>query len=65
MSFFRGTPRPQLGSIRVKGTERFLAPVGRTWKSFFLRQQKVTDDFMEERDKQERNIYEKQEDTDS
>jgi antitoxin VapB len=37
-------------SIRVKGNERILAPVGQTWDSFFLGPQAVTDDFMEERD---------------
>ena len=37
-------------SIRVKGNERIIAPVGQSWDSFFLGQQKVTDDFMEERD---------------
>jgi len=37
-------------SIRVKGNERILAPVGHTWDSFFLGPEKVTDDFMEERD---------------
>ncbi len=37
-------------SIRVNGNERIISPVGQTWDSFFLGQQKVTDDFMEERD---------------
>ncbi len=37
-------------SIRVKGNERIIAPVGQTWDSFFLGQHTVTDDFMEERD---------------
>ncbi len=40
-------------SIRVKGNERIIAPVGQTWDSFFLGPQKVTDDFMEERDAEE------------
>ena len=37
-------------SIRVKGNKRIISPVGQTWDSFFLGPQKVTDDFMEERD---------------
>ncbi len=37
-------------SIRVKGNERIIAPVGQTWDSFFLEPERVTDDFMEERD---------------
>jgi len=37
-------------SIRVKGNERIIAPVGQSWDSFFLGHQKVTDDFMEESD---------------
>jgi antitoxin VapB len=37
-------------SIRVKGNERIIAPVGQIWESFFLGPEKVTDDFMEERD---------------
>ncbi len=39
-------------SIRVNGNERIIAPIGQTWDSFFLGPQKVTDDFMEERDEQ-------------
>jgi antitoxin VapB len=37
-------------SIRVKGNERIISPVGQTWDSFFLVPETVTDDFMEERD---------------
>lgn len=38
---------------RIKGNEPIIVPVGQTWDSFFLGQQKVTDDFMEEREEQE------------
>ncbi|EAT59329.1 MULTISPECIES: type II toxin-antitoxin system VapB family antitoxin [Chlorobium] len=42
-------------TIRVKGNERIIAPAGQSWESFFLGTQKVTDDFMEERDDQEQS----------
>ena len=45
-------------SIRVKGNERIISPVGQTWDSFFLGPQKVTFDFMEERDAEEQQELE-------
>jgi antitoxin VapB len=39
-------------SIRVKGNERIIAPLGRTWDSFFLGGPGVSDDFMRERSHQ-------------
>jgi antitoxin VapB len=38
--------------IRVRGNERIIAPVGRTWDSFFLDGPAVSDDFMPERTSQ-------------
>lgn len=35
--------------VRVRGHERIIAPVGRTWDSFFLGGLQVSDDFMSER----------------
>jgi antitoxin VapB len=35
--------------IRVKGQERIIAPIGRTWDSFFLDGPRVSDDFLSER----------------
>jgi len=42
-------------TIRVKGNERIISPVGQTWDSFFLESQTVTDDFMEEHDAEEQS----------
>ncbi|NTW68782.1 MAG: antitoxin [Chlorobiaceae bacterium] len=42
-------------TIRVKGNERIISPAGQSWESFFLGTEKVTDDFMEERDDQEQS----------
>lgn len=42
-------------TIRVKGNERIISPAGQSWESFFLGSEKVTDDFMEERDDQEQS----------
>ena len=39
--------------VRVMGKERILSPVENTWDSFFLSEEKVTDDFMTERASQE------------
>ncbi len=39
--------------VRVLGKERILSPVENTWDSFFLSEEKVTDDFMTERASQE------------
>jgi len=36
-------------SIRARGVERVIAPLGQTWDSFFLDGAQVADDFMEER----------------
>lgn len=35
--------------VRVRGHERILAPLGRSWDSFFLDGPAVSDDFMVER----------------
>ncbi|MCZ2104204.1 MAG: type II toxin-antitoxin system VapB family antitoxin [Comamonadaceae bacterium] len=35
--------------VRVRGSERVLAPIGQTWDSFFLDGPAVSDDFMPER----------------
>ncbi len=39
--------------VRVLGKERILTPVESTWDSFFLSEEKVSDDFMSERASQE------------
>ena len=39
--------------IRVKGNERIIAPLGKTWDSFFLDGPRVSDDFLSERASQE------------
>ncbi len=39
--------------VRVRGSERIIAPVGHTWDSFFIDGPAVTDDFMTERATQE------------
>lgn len=39
--------------VRVVGSDRVLSPVDRTWNTFFLSEEHVTDDFMTERDGQE------------
>jgi antitoxin VapB len=36
-------------SIRARGVERVIAPLGQTWDSFFLDGAQVADDFMEQR----------------
>ena len=35
--------------VRARGCERIIAPVGQTWDSFFLSEQSVADDFLQER----------------
>ncbi len=40
-------------NVRVVGSDRVLSPLEKTWDSFFLSDQKVTDDFMTERASQE------------
>lgn len=39
--------------VRVAGKDRILSPVEHAWDSFFLSEEKVTDDFMTERAPQE------------
>jgi len=39
--------------VRILGKERILSPVENTWDSFFLSEEKVTDDFIIERASQE------------
>ncbi len=40
-------------NVRVVGADRVLSPIEKTWDSFFLSEQKVSDDFMSERASQE------------
>ena len=40
-------------TVRVLGKDRVLSPVESSWDSFFLSDQRVTDDFMTERASQE------------
>lgn len=40
-------------SVRVLGQDRILSPVENTWDSFFLAEDRVSDDFMVERASQE------------
>ena len=42
-------------SVRVVGKDRILSPVENTWDSFFLSEERVSDDFMEERASQEQS----------
>ncbi|TYG33531.1 antitoxin [Lonepinella koalarum] len=37
-------------AVRVVGQERILTPLDQMWESFFLSPNKVSDDFMNERD---------------
>jgi antitoxin VapB len=39
--------------IRVKGQERIISPLGRSWDSFFLDGPRVSDDFLPERASQQ------------
>lgn len=39
--------------VRVVGRDRILSPVDHAWDMFFLSEERVTDDFMTERDSQE------------
>ena len=41
--------------VRVVGKDRVLSPVDSAWDSFFLSDDQVTDDFMEERASQEQS----------
>jgi len=40
-------------SVRVVGQDRILSPVHKSWDSFFLSDDNVSDDFMEQRASQE------------
>ena len=40
-------------NVRVVGKDRILSPVDSTWDSFFLSNERVSDDFMEKRASQE------------
>jgi antitoxin VapB len=42
-------------TVRVIGQDRILSPFDKTWDSFFLSDEKVTDDFMIERPAQEQS----------
>lgn len=42
-------------TVRVVGHDRILSPVDKTWDSFFNSEDRVTDDFMEERASQEQS----------
>lgn len=47
-------------SVRVVGYDRVISPVDKTWDSFFFSDEKVSDDFMVERDQpssQERESF--------
>jgi antitoxin VapB len=35
--------------VRARGCERIIAPLGQTWDSFFLNEERVADDFMDAR----------------
>jgi antitoxin VapB len=35
--------------VRIRGIERIISPAGRTWDSFFLDSESVSDDFMSSR----------------
>lgn len=43
-------------TVRVVGQDRVLSPVENTWDSFFLSEERVTDDFMAERAPQEQPV---------
>lgn len=42
-------------NVRVVGSDRVLSPVEKTWDSFFLSEENVTDDFLPERASQEQD----------
>lgn len=37
-------------NIRIVGKDRILSPISNTWDNFFLQPNKVSDDFMQDRD---------------
>ena len=45
-------------NVRVVGKDRVLSPVDSSWDSFFLSDDQVSDDFMEERAPQEQSVRE-------
>ncbi|MEJ2767909.1 type II toxin-antitoxin system VapB family antitoxin [Mycetohabitans sp. B46] len=42
-------------NVRIVGQDRILTPVNNTWDSFFLSNESVTDDFMQERASQKQS----------
>ncbi|NRA16468.1 MAG: antitoxin [Oceanospirillaceae bacterium] len=40
-------------NVRVVGNDRILSPVDKTWDSFFMSEESVTDDFLSERASQD------------
>ena len=42
-------------AVRVMGHDRVLSPIDRTWDSFFLSEERVTDDFMTGRASQDQH----------
>jgi len=40
-------------NVRVVGNDRVLSPVDKTWDSFFMSEESVTDDFLPERTSQD------------
>ena len=42
-------------NVRIVGKDRVLSPVGNTWDSFFLTEEHVSDDFMQEQASQEQS----------
>ena len=42
-------------TVRVLGQDRILSPIENTWDSFFLSEDRVTEDFMAERASQEQS----------
>ncbi len=42
-------------TVRVVGKDRVLSPADSSWDSFFLSEERISDDFMEERASQEQS----------
>ncbi len=40
-------------NVRIVGSDRILSPIESTWDSFFLSEEKTSDDFLEQRASQE------------
>lgn len=49
------TQQKEKPNVRIVGKDRVLSPVDNTWDSFFLSEEHVSDDFMEERASQEQS----------